>query len=596
MINKFIFIGIRRLVLPVSIRNLFTMYRAIPYLKSGIISLWNRQLDVELLDGISIGASIAVKDYSTASSVIGLLGLGSMLENWTRKRSVDELSKYLAIGSDQVWIDNGDSQYLESVENVQIGDKIVVRTSEYIMFDSQVIEGDVVVNQASLTGESTPVAKHVGSTLFAGTIVEQGSCIYEVKQLARESKYHRILEMLENSESLNSKSTKKAISVSNQLVPYTLLGSFLTYAITRNYAKALSVLMVDFSCALKLAMPLALISAMKEARINKIIVKGGTYLEQLQNIDICVFDKTGTLTYANPKVIEVIPFGNHDEDEMLRLAACLEEHFPHSMANAVVQAAKDKNLDHDEFHQEVEYIVVHGIASKVDDKKVVIGSVHFIFEDEGCVVKEEDKEKFEKLSLEYSHLYMAIGDQLVAVICIFGPVRSEAKEVISALKEVGVKKIVMLTGDSNATAKSVAKEIGVDEYFAQVLPEQKAQYIDKQRSEGKVVMMVGDGVNDAPALSKANVGIAISDGSNIAKEVADITLSGESLQELILLQTISKNLNKRINNTYHFVISFNTALILGGILGVLTPATGALLHNSSTIGISLRNMTKTIKN
>jgi heavy metal translocating P-type ATPase len=591
LVGMISFRAIRALFFPAPLRMAYTLVRSVPYLFRGLKCLVKGKLHVEVLDALSIGISMARLDFGTAGSVMFLLGLGELLEEWTHKKSVDDLARCMSLNIDRVWRRTPEGDVLTPLTQVQTGDLLVLRLGNMIPLDGTLYEGEVMVNQASLTGESIPVPKSPGMTLYAGTVVEEGSCLLQVSQQSGQSRYDKIVAMIEQSEKLKSAAEDKAANLADRLVPYTLAGSALAYLIARNVTRALAVLMVDFSCALKLAMPLSVLSAMREAGSYHITVKGGKYLEAVAQADTVVFDKTGTLTHACPVVAKVIPFGGHDECEMLRLAACLEEHFPHSMANAVVQAARERGLSHEEMHSHVEYIVAHGIASTIGDKKVTIGSAHFIFEDEGCTLPDGEQEKFDSLPLAYSHLYLSIGGVLAAVICIADPLREEASAVINALRRLGIQKTVMLTGDSQRTAAAIAEEVGVDEFHAEVLPEDKARYVEGERAKGHTVIMLGDGINDSPALSAANVGIAISDGAAIAREIADITIAADDLFELVTLRLIAVSLLRRIQHNYRFVIGFNGGLIGLGAAGILTPSTSALLHNLSTLGVSLRSMT-----
>jgi heavy metal translocating P-type ATPase len=591
LVGKVVSKVLRTLFLPTPLARIYTLLRSIPYLVRGVRCLLRGKLQVELLDGISIGISMARNDFSTAGSVMFLLGLGELLEEWTHKKSVDDLARCMSLQVDRVWLHTQDSEILVPLDQVQVGDTIAVRLGGLIPVDGVIHSGEVMVNQASLTGESVPVPKRPGMTVYAGTVVEEGECLLTVSQQNGNSRYDTIVTMIEQSEKLKSAAENKAAHLADQLVPYTLLGSGLAYLFTRNVTRALSVLMVDFSCALKLAMPLAVLSAMREASGNHVTVKGGKYLEAMAKADTIVFDKTGTLTRACPTVVAVIPFGGHNEADMLRLAACLEEHFPHSMANAVVQAARDRGLSHEEMHSKVDYLVAHGIASTVGEDRVIIGSAHFVFEDEGCLIPPEEQSKFDRLPNQYTHLYLAVGGTLAAVLCISDPLRPEAKQVIQALHRLGIQKTVMLTGDSERTAAAIAAEVGVDTYRSEVLPEDKAHFVAEEQAQGHTVIMLGDGINDSPALSAADVGIAISDGAAIAREIADITISADGLMELVTLRTIATALMKRIQSNYRFVIGFNGSLIALGTAGVLAPATSAMLHNLSTLGVSLRSMT-----
>ena len=582
------------LFLPAPLQIARTIWLSLPFLGRGLKRLIHRELKVELLDALSIGVSMVRRDFSTAGSVMFLLDIGELLEEWTHKKSVDDLARCMSLNVKRVWLKTDDAEVLVPLSNIAVGDHILVRMGSVIPLDGEVVEGEVMVNQASLTGESMPVAKRPGTQVYAGTVIEEGDCVIEVTQSSGESRYDKIVSMIEQSEQLKSAAESHAANLADKLVPYTLIGSALSYALTRNVTRALSVLMVDFSCALKLAMPLAVLSAMREASMYHITVKGGKFLEAVAQADTIVFDKTGTLTHACPVVARVIPFGGHSADDMLRVAACLEEHFPHSMANAVVRAARERNLAHEERHSQVEYIVAHGISSMVENKKVVIGSAHFIFEDEKCTVPVGEQEKYDALPVEFSHLYLAIGGELAAVICIADPLRPEACDVMKALRALGIQRTVMLTGDSERTAAAIAAEVGVDDYRAEVLPEDKANFVEQERAAGHTVIMLGDGINDSPALSAANVGVAISDGAAIAREIADITIAAENLFELVALRRIAQGLMSRINSNYRFVIGFNGSLIGLGVTGVLAPATSAMMHNLSTLGISLRSMTNLI--
>ena len=578
------------LFLPSPLRIARILWRMIPFVRRGLHCLLRRRIKVELLDALSISISACRRDFGTAGMVMFLLEVGELLEEWTRKKSVADLARCMSLNVDRVWLRTAQGEVLVPVSQIQPGDAVVVRAGGIVPVDGLVLEGEVTVNQASLTGESIPVPKRPGGAVYAGTVVEEGECVLEVKQASGQSRYDQIVHMIEQSEQMKSEAESKAANLADKLVPYTFAGSLISFALTRNVARALSVLMVDFSCALKLAMPLAVLSAMREAGKSHITVKGGKFLEAVAAADTIVFDKTGTLTHACPRVAQVVPFGGKEEAEMLRLAACLEEHFPHSMANAVVEEAKRRGLRHEEYHSKVEYLVAHGIASTVDEERVLIGSAHFIFEDEGCVIPEGEQERFDALPPEYSHLYLAVGGQLAAVICISDPLREEAKEVLSTLRALGVTSTVMLTGDSYRTAAAIAAQVGVDDFRAGVLPADKAEYVARLRREGHTVLMVGDGINDSPALSEADAGIAISDGAAIAREIADITIAADSLWELVELRRIAMALMARIHSNYRFVIGFNGALIALGVAGVLPPATSATLHNLSTLGVSLRSM------
>ena len=579
------------LFLPAPLRIARIVWHMIPFLHRGLRCLGHRQIKVEMLDALSIGISVCRRDFGTAGTVMFLLEIGELLEDWTRKKSVADLAESLSLHVDRVWLKTEAGEVLTPIGQISPGDRVVVRAGSVIPLDSVVAEGEITVNQASLTGESVPVAKRPGGAVYAGTVVEEGESVLEVKQASGQSRYDQIVEMIQRSEQMKSAAEAKASNLADKLVPYTFAGSLVSLALTRNLTRALSVLMVDFSCALKLAMPLAVLSAMREAGREHITVKGGKFLEAVASADTIVFDKTGTLTHACPRVARVIPFNGKDEAEMLRLAACLEEHFPHSMANAVVEEAKRRGLSHEERHAKVEYLVAHGIASSVDGEQVCIGSAHFIFEDEKCVIPEGEENKFDALPPEFSQLYLAIDGVLSAVICISDPLREEAREVLSALRNLGVKKLVMLTGDSPRTAASIAEQLGVDDFRAGVLPADKAEYVAAMRREGHTVLMVGDGINDSPALSEADAGIAISDGAAIAREIADITIAADSLWELVRLRQLAMGLMYRIQNNYRFVIGFNGALIGLGVAGILPPTTSAMLHNLSTLGVSLHSMT-----
>ena len=578
------------LFLPSPLRIARILWHMIPFVRRGLHCLLRRRIKVELLDALSISISACRRDFGTAGMVMFLLEVGELLEEWTRKKSVADLARCMSLNVDRVWLRTAQGEVLVPVSQIQPGDAVVVRAGGIVPVDGLVLEGEVTVNQASLTGESIPVPKRPGGAVYAGTVVEEGECVLEVKQASGQSRYDQIVHMIEQSEQMKSEAESKAANLADKLVPYTFIGSLMSFVLTRNVARALSVLMVDFSCALKLAMPLAVLSAMREAGRAHITVKGGKFLEAVAAADTIVFDKTGTLTHACPRVAQVVSFGGKEESEMLRLAACLEEHFPHSMANAVVEEAKRRGLRHEEYHSKVEYLVAHGIASTVDGERVLIGSAHFIFEDEGCVIPEGEQERFDALPPEYSHLYLAVGGQLAAVICISDPLREEAKEALSALRTLGITSTVMLTGDSYRTAAAIAAQVGVDDFRAGVLPADKAEYVARLRREGHTVLMVGDGINDSPALSEADAGIAISDGAAIAREIADITIAADSLWELVELRRIAMVLMARIHSNYRFVIGFNGTLIALGVAGVLPPATSATLHNLSTLGVSLRSM------
>lgn len=576
--------------LPAPIRAGMAIIRSVRYISAGLKSLLNGKLSVSVLDATAVTVSLVRGDFSTASSVMFMLGLGELLEDWTHKKSVSDLAGAMSLNVDKVWLKNGE-ETLVSVSDVKEGDRIIVRTGNMIPLDGKVVEGEAAVNQASMTGEALPVRKVCGSYAYAGTVVEEGECVIEVEKVSGGGRYDRIVKMIEESEKLKSTAEDKASRLSDRLVPYTLGGTVLTYLLTRNVTKTLAVLMVDFSCALKLSMPIAVLSAMRECNQYNISVKGGKFLEAAAKADTIVFDKTGTLTYAQPKVAKIVTFGNRAENDMLRLAACLEEHYPHSLANAVVEEAKARGLNHEEYHSKVEYVVAHGISSTVENRKVVIGSYHFVFEDENCRIPDGDEQKFADISDEYSHLYLAVSGVLTAVICISDPLRKEAKDAIKALHALGVKNVVMMTGDNEKTAAAVAREVGVDEYHAEVLPEDKAKFIREEKTAGRTVIMIGDGVNDTPALSEADVGIAINTGAAIAKEIADITISSEDLFEIVKLRELASALTKRIDRNYRFIVGFNFMLIVLGVAGFIQPTTSAMLHNMSTLGISLKSMT-----
>ena len=583
----------RKIFYPLPLRIALAYIKSIKYILKALKSLAKGRLNVSVLDAVAITVSLIRGDFETASSVMFLLKIGEILEEWTHKKSVSDLANTMSLGIEKVWLKNKkDEEVLVSTNKVNVGDKIVLRTSNMIPLDGEVIDGGVTVNQSAITGESVAVNKTVGSHVYAGTVVESGECIIKATQINGQGKYDRIVKMIEDSEKLKSSLESKASNLADKLVPFSLFGTIFTYAITRNVTKALSILMVDYSCALKLTMPVAVLSAINECSNYNTTVKGGKYLEALSNANVIVFDKTGTLTNAQPKVADIITFGNNDKAEMLRLAACLEEHFPHSVANAVVNEAKARGLDHAEQHSKVEYIVAHGISSLVGDEKVVIGSYHFVFEDENCTVPQDEQDKFNTIPNEYSHLYMAVNRTLVAVICIEDPIKDNVKQTLDNLRTNGIDKIVMMTGDSERTAKAVAEKLGIDEYYAEVMPEDKAMFIEKMQIDGNSVIMVGDGINDSPALSKADVGIAISSGAAIAREIADITVSSDDLNSLVTLKEISNLLMARIRSNYRFIISFNTALIVLGVVGIIPPTTSAFLHNASTLAFTLKSMTK----
>lgn len=583
----------RKIFYPLPLRIALAYIKSIKYILKALKSLAKGQLNVSVLDAVAITVSLIRGDFETASSVMFLLKIGEILEEWTHKKSVSDLANTMSLGIEKVWLKNKNhEEVLVSANKVNVGDKIVLCTSNMIPLDGEVIDGGVTVNQSAITGESVAVNKTVGSRVYAGTVVESGECIIKITQINGQGKYDRIVKMIEDSEKLKSSLESKASNLADRLVPFSLFGTIFTYAITRNVTKALSILMVDYSCALKLTMPVAVLSAINECSNYNATVKGGKYLEALSKANVIVFDKTGTLTNAQPKVADIITFGNNDKAEMLRLAACLEEHFPHSVANAVVNEAKSRGLDHAEQHSKVEYIVAHGISSLVGDEKVVIGSYHFVFEDENCTVPQDEQDKFNTIPNEYSHLYMAVNRTLVAVICIEDPIKDNVKQTLDDLRTNGIDKIVMMTGDSERTAKAVAEKLGIDEYYAEVMPEDKAMFIEKMQTDGNSVIMVGDGINDSPALSKADVGIAISSGAAIAREIADITVSSDDLNSLVTLKEISNLLMARIRSNYRSIMSFNTALIVFGVVGIIPPTTSAFLHNASTLAFTLKSMTK----
>ena len=582
----------KKLLLPWPIRTALTVGRSIKYIGIGLKCLLQRKIEVPVLDATAITVSLVTKDFSTASSIMFLLGIGELLEEWTHKKSVDDLARSMSLNVSKVWLRTPENQeILVESSKIEKGDKVVVHMGNVIPFDGEVLDGDAMVNQASLTGESVPVQRTVGNTVFAGTVVEEGEITIRVKEVEGNNRFDQIVTMIEESEKLKSELEGKAEHYADKLVPWTLGATGLTYLLTRNVTKAMSILMVDFCCALKLAMPISVLSAIREASLYNVTVKGGKFLEAVAEADTIVFDKTGTLTKAHPTVVDVVNFNDeYSSDDMLRVAACLEEHFPHSMAKAVVDAASKKGLSHEEMHTKVEYIVAHGIATSINGKRTVIGSYHFVFEDEKCVVPAGKEPLFESLPLYYSHLYLAIEGKLSAVICIEDPLRDEAAAVVTSLKKAGISKVVMMTGDSERTASVIAKKVGVDEYYAEVLPEDKAAFVEREKAKGRKVIMIGDGINDSPALSAANVGIAISDGAEIAREIADITVGSDDLYQIVTLKYISNALMKRIKSNYRKIVGFNSGLIVLGVAGVLPPTTTALLHNGSTILISVNSM------
>ena len=593
--DKIVFTILRRylgkMFLPFPVRSAITICRSFRYIKEGLTALLHGKLEVAVLDATAVTVSILRRDFNTAGSVMFMLHIGELLEEWTHKKSVADLAGAMSLNVDKVWVKDGEQETLVPINEVQAGDFVIVRTGNMIPLDGKVIGGEASVNQASMTGEPLAVVKTAGSYVYAGTVVEEGECIISVDKVSGGGRYDRIVKMIEESEKLKSTAEDRASRLAGRLVPYTLGGTVLTYLLTRNVTKTLAVLMVDFSCALKLSMPIAVLSAMRESSQYHISVKGGRFLEAVAKADTIVFDKTGTLTYAAPKVEKVVAFGGYEEKEMLRLAACLEEHYPHSLANAVVEAAEKQGLSHEEYHSKVEYVVAHGISSTVDGKKVIIGSYHFVFEDEHCVIPAGEEEKFRALPSEYTQLYLAFSGVLVAVICISDPLREEAKDAIAALHDCGIKKVVMMTGDNKKTAAAVAAAVGIDEFHAEVLPEDKASFVRAEHDAGRCVIMIGDGVNDTPALSEADVGIAINTGAAIAKEIADITIASEDLFELVTLRKLSEALMERIHHNYRFIVGFNFMLILLGVGGVIQPTTSALFHNMSTLGVGLKSMT-----
>ena len=590
LIGKIVFHYARRWILPYPIRICLTSIQSVKYLWKGLTTLAAGRIEVPVLDATAIGVSVLRSDFNTAGSIMFMLGIGELLEEWTHKKSVDDLARTMSLNVGKVWLVSGGQEVLVPTSQIKAGDKVVVHMGNIIPFDGVVAEGEAMVNQASLTGESVPVRKTVESTAYAGTVVEEGELTILVKEVGGSSRFEKIVKMIEDSEKLKSGAESKAEHLADKLVPYSLGGTILTYLLTRNVTKALSILMVDYSCALKLAMPISVLSAIREASLYNVTVKGGKYLEAVAEADTIVFDKTGTLTKAKPTVVDVVSFNGESTDELLRIAACLEEHFPHSMAKAVVDAATQKNLEHEEMHSKVEYNVAHGIASKINEKRAVIGSAHFVFEDENCVIPEGEQEKFDALPKEYSHLYLAIEGKLAAVICIEDPLREEASAVVQSLKRAGLSKVVMMTGDSERTAAAIAKRVGVDEYYSEVLPEDKASFVEREKAAGRKVIMIGDGINDSPALSAANVGIAISDGAEIAREIADITVSSDDLYQIVTLKLLSDSLMERIKKNYRRIVGFNSLLIVLGVTGVIQPTTSALLHNSSTLLIGLESM------
>lgn len=579
-----------KLFLPMPVRAVITSVKSVKYIWHGIRCLMHGKIEVPVLDATAISVSVFRRDYATAGSVMFLLGIGEIIEEWTHKKSVGDLARSMSLNVNKVWLKRNEQEILVKSSDIEPGDHVVIRMGNVIPFDGEVVTGEGMVNQASLTGESLPVRRSVGQSVFAGTVLEEGEIEVLVKAVSGSTRFEKIVTMIEDSEKLKSSVEGKAEHLADRLVPYTLLGTGAVWLLTRNITKTLSVLMVDFSCALKLAMPITVLSAIREAGENNITVKGGKFLEAVADADTIVFDKTGTLTKATPTVKEIVPFSDYSENDLLRIAACLEEHFPHSMAKAVVDAAKERYLSHEEMHSKVEYVVAHGISSSIDNRKVLIGSSHFIFEDEGCTIPSEYQERYDSLKPEYSHLYLAIEKQLVAVICIEDPLREEAVEMVRDLKKAGIRKVVMMTGDSERTAAAIAKRVGVDEYYAEVLPEDKANFVEKEKSEGRKVIMIGDGINDSPALSAADAGIAISDGAEIAREIADITIAADDLREVVTLKLLANAMMKRIHMNYRNIVGINSGLILLGVTGIVQPTVSALLHNASTLMISLGSM------
>ena len=579
-----------KLFLPMPVRAVITSVKSVKYIWHGIRCLMHGKIEVPVLDATAISVSVFRRDYATAGSVMFLLGIGEIIEEWTHKKSVGDLARSMSLNVNKVWLKRNEQEILVKSSDIEPGEHVVIRMGNVITFDGEVVVGEGMINQASLTGESLPVRRSKGQSVFAGTVLEEGEIEVLVKAVSGSTRFEKIVTMIEDSEKLKSSVEGKAEHLADRLVPYTLLGTGAVWLLTRNITKTLSVLMVDFSCALKLAMPITVLSAIREAGENNITVKGGKFLEAVADADTIVFDKTGTLTKATPTVKEIVAFSEYSENDLLRIAACLEEHFPHSMAKAVVDAAKERHLSHEEMHSKVEYVVAHGISSSIDDKKVLIGSSHFIFEDEGCTIPSEYQDRYDSLKPEYSHLYLAIEKQLVAVICIEDPLREEAVEMVRDLKKAGIRKVVMMTGDSERTAAAIAKRVGVDEYYAEVLPEDKANFVEKEKSEGRKVIMIGDGINDSPALSAADAGIAISDGAEIARESADITIAADDLREVVTLKLLANAMMKRIHMNYRNIVGINSGLILLGVTGIVQPTVSALLHNASTLMISLGSM------
>ena len=590
MVEKVILRYASKALLPYPVRACWTTLKSLRYISKGVKTLAAGKIEVPVLDATAIGVSVLRGDYDTAGSIMFLLGIGELLEEWTHKKSVGDLARTMSLNIGKVWFVQDGTEVLVDAKKIAAGDEVVIHMGNTIPFDGIVIEGEATVNQASLTGESDPVRKSLDDFVYAGTVLEEGELTIRVQTVGGSSRYDKVVKMIEESEKLKSGLESRAEHLADRLVPYSLGGTVLTYLLTRNVTKALSILMVDFSCALKLAMPVSVLSAIREASEHNITVKGGRYLEAMAEADTIVFDKTGTLTKAQPTVAKVIAFNGDNPDELLRIAACMEEHFPHSMAKAVVDAAKERGLDHEEMHSKVEYVVAHGISTMINGKKAVIGSYHFVFEDEACTLPEGTESIFETLPEQYSHLYLAIENELAAVICIEDPLRKEAAEVVHALHLAGIKKIVMMTGDSERIAGAIAKKVGVDEYYSEVLPEDKAGFVEREKAAGRKVIMVGDGINDSPALSAADIGIAISDGAQIAREIADVTIAADDLHEVVVLKNLSDALMKRIHGNYRSIVGFNAGLIGLGVAGVLAPTTSALLHNTSTLLFTLRSM------
>ena len=590
LINKIFMRYACRVVLPMPVKIALTSYSAFKYVLIGIKTLAKGKLEVPVLDATAISVSMIRGDINTAGSIMFLLGVGELLEEWTHKKSVGDLARSMSLNINKVWLKKDGTEIMVPAKDIKKGDIVVARMGEVVPFDGEVADGEAMINQASMTGEAVPVRKIKGNYVYAGTVVEEGEIDVIVKETSGSGKFDKIVDMIEESEKLKSSVEGKAEHLADKLVPYSLGGTILTYLLTRNATKAISILMVDYSCALKLAMPISVLAAIRQSNDYKITVKGGKFMEKMSVADTIVFDKTGTLTKAEPTVVDVVAFEDRSKDDLLRIAACLEEHFPHSMANAVVNAAKSRNLTHDEFHSKVEYIVAHGIATTINGKRAIIGSYHFVMEDENCVIPDGKEELFKNLPSEYSHLYLAIENKLSAVILIEDPLREESVETIRELKKNGISKVVMMTGDSDRTAKAIAAKVGVDEYYSEGLPEDKAKFIESETEKGRCVIMIGDGINDSPALSKADVGIAISNGAQLARDIADITIDGEDLSQIVTLIKISKGLMKKIHRNYRSIVGINTALIILGACGLIQPATSALLHNSSTLAIGLSSM------